>query len=274
MRVALERSLGVLAMSVLAGCAGNPYQLQSQNQVLQQQQVALQQRSQELQSRANTLDQDNQELQSLLAQARQQDKLLEDQLTAVREQLASSSAQLAQLRQDKQLTEQQAEALAASTRRRGGATITANSSFRRSLPAVNVPGIEVRPDGDVVRIELPAARLFQPGNAILQPAAGVLIDSVAAEVARVYPGQAIGVEGHTDSDPVRAAPGANEHLSVGRAMAVYQHLITHTQLQPGQLFVVGHGSNHPVVSNATPAGKQRNSRVELVVYPEKAPGGQ
>jgi len=25
-----------------------------------------------------------------------------------------------------------------------------------------------------------------------------------------------------------------------------------------------------VVSNATPAGKQRNRRVELVVYPEKA----
>ena len=34
-------------------------------------------------------------------------------------------------------------------------------------------------------------------------------------------------------------------------------------------FVVGHGSNHPVVSNATPAGKERNRRVELVVYPEQ-----
>lgn len=272
MRVALVRSLAILAVSALAGCAGNPYQLQSQNQVLQQQQIASQQRSQELQARATTLDQDNQELQSLLAQARQQDKLLEDQLAAVREQLSSTSAQLAQTRQEKQLTEQQAEAVAAAARRRGGAIITANSSFRRSLPAINVPGIEVRPDGDVVRIELPASRLFQPGNAILQPAAGVLIANVAAEIVRVYPGQIVGVEGHTDSDPVRAAPGANEHLSVGRSMAVYQELISRTQLQPSQLFVAGHGSNHPVVSNATPAGKQRNNRVELVIYPDKAPG--
>src|SRR6185295_2903387 len=206
-----------------------------QNQVLQQQQIALQQRTQELQARANTLDQDNEQLQAMLAQARQQDKLLQDQLAAVRDQLSSTSTLLGQLRSDKEMTEQQAEALAAANRRRGGAVITANSSFHRSLPAVTVPGIEVRPDGDVVRIELPSNKLFQQNNAVFQPSAGVLIDSVAAEIARVYPGQIVGVEGHTDSDPVRAAPGANQHLSVGRAMAVYQHLITRSQLQQGQL---------------------------------------
>ena len=36
------------------------------------------------------------------------------------------------------------------------------------------------------------------------------------------------------------------------------------------MFIVGHGANQPVVSNATAAGKARNSRVELVIYPEKA----
>ncbi len=35
------------------------------------------------------------------------------------------------------------------------------------------------------------------------------------------------------------------------------------------MFIVGHGSDHPVVSNATAAGKEPNDRVELVVYPEK-----
>ena len=29
---------------------------------------------------------------------------------------------------------------------------------------MNLPGIEVRADGDVVRVELPAARLFQTGG--------------------------------------------------------------------------------------------------------------
>ena len=36
------------------------------------------------------------------------------------------------------------------------------------------------------------------------------------------------------------------------------------------MFIVGHGANQPVVSNATAAGKARNSRVELVIYPEKS----
>jgi flagellar motor protein MotB len=268
---ACSLALGVLAA---AGCAENPYVLQTQNQSLQQAQVALQQRVQELQSRATTLDQDNQEMQSLLAQARQQGKLVEDQLVAVREQLAGASTQLAQLREEKQLTEQQAEALAASTRRRGGAIITANSSLRKSLPGVNIPGIEVREDGDVVRIELPAARLFQPGTAAPQSSAGILLENVAAELARVYPDQIIGVEGHTESDPVRGTQGGdNQQLSVDRAMAVYQQLIARGKLQPSQLFTAGHAGNHPVVSNATPAGKARNNRVELVVYPEKR-GGQ
>ena len=268
--VAIAASLPFVVLPVLAGCANNPYALQSQNQNLQQQQVALQQRNQELQSRASTLDHDNQELETLLAQTRQQTKVLDDQLAAVREQLAGTSAQLAQLRDEKQLTDKQTEALMASTRRQKGAKITANSSLQRSLPAVNLPGIEVRADGDVVRIELPASRLFQTGSTVLQPVAGALLDSVAAEVARAYPDQKIGVEGHTDADFMRSPQGGdNQQLSVARATAVYQYLAARGQIPANRMLIVGHGSNQPVVSNATAAGKARNSRVELVVYPDK-----
>jgi flagellar motor protein MotB len=272
------RSLYWLAVPLLAGCTQNPYLLQTQNQSLTQQRLALEQRSRELEGRATTLDKDNQELQTLLAQSRQQTQLMEDQLAAVREQLSSATAQLSnttvqlgQLQQDKQQVERQSEQLVAATRRRGGATITANNSVRRSLSAMNLPGLEVRPDGDVVRIELPSAKLFPGGSTLLTPAGTSLIDACASEVGRVFPGQIIGIEGHTDNEPVRS-PGGNHQLSVARAMAVYQHLTSRGQFPPGQLFVAAHGGNHPVVSNATPAGHERNNRVELVVYPEKSGG--
>ena len=32
---------------------------------------------------------------------------------------------------------------------------------------------------------------------------------------------------------------------------------------------IGHGANHPVVSNASEEGKRRNRRIEFVVYPER-----
>ena len=54
-----------------------------------------------------------------------------------------------------------------------------------------------------------------------------------------------------------------------RAAAVFDFLTTRTPLKEGQLFIVAHGANHPLVSNATAAGRTRNRRVELVIYPER-----
>jgi flagellar motor protein MotB len=242
---------------------------------MQQQQLALQQRNNELQSRASALDRDNQELGTLLAQTRQQNSLTEDQLAAMRDQLATVTAQLAQVREEKHLSDKQTEALVASAKRRSGAQITANNSLQRGLQTIAIPGVEVRADGDVIRVELPAGRLFQPGTAAMQPVAGTLVDTVTMELVRAYPQQTIGVEGHTDSDFIRTPQGFdNQQLSVAQATAVYQYIVSRGQIPATRLFIVGHGSNHPVASNATAAGKARNARVELVVYPETPTGGR
>jgi chemotaxis protein MotB len=176
---------------------------------------------------------------------------------------------LAALKEQKQLSEKQVEQMAQAARRRTGAVITANSSLSRSLPGANLPGIEVRTDGDVIRIELPADKLFNSGATTLAPQGAALLDGVVAEILRIYPDQMIGIEGHTDSEP-NSAQVDNLQFSAGRAMAVYQHLTSRRQFGANQLFTVGHGSNHPIVSNGTPSGRARNNRVELVVYPEKA----
>jgi len=261
--------LAPLALA-LTGCAENPYMLQSQIQQQQQQQLALTQQNNELRSRTSTLDQDNQELETLLAQSRQQARMLEDQVAAMREQLGSTTTQLASLRDELGSTESRARLLEASAQRRAGATIRVNNSLRSSLETIQIEGVEIRQDADVIRIELPGSKLFAPGSGRLLPDASRYVEQVAGEVARHYPNQIIGVEGHTDTDPILNSQWSNNHqLSVGRAMAVYDHLVTRTTLRAEQLFVVGHGANHPVVSNATPAGKERNRRVELVIYPER-----
>jgi flagellar motor protein MotB len=258
-------------LAVTLGCAQNPQLTQGQLQSLQQQQFAVTQQNQELQTRATTLDRDNQELAALLAQARQQSRVYEDQSAALREQLTGTTAQLTQLRDEYQQTTRKTETLVATAKRKASATIPVNNSLARQVPSINIPGVESRVDGDVVRIELPGNQLFAPGGAQLLPQAMPLIQKVADEIASAYPQHIVGVEGHTDSDPIQSGRWANNHqLSVGRAMAVYDQLSNRrTRLSPEQLFVVGHGPNHPVVSNATPSGKERNRRVELVIYPER-----
>ena len=262
--------LGIVLLASGAGCAQSPMVLQGQVQTLQQQQTTLAQRNQELQSRASTLDQDNQELQTLLSQSQQQTRLLEDQVAVIREQLGGTTAQLAKLKQQPIEVEKKTEAWTASTKGQPGAKITTNSSLQNRLPAIRIPGVQVRADGDVVRIELPSGRLFQPGGARLSPDGTSMLDQVTAEIVRTYPDQMVMIEGHTDSDPLVPGRWQTSHqLSIGQAMAVYDQLAARSRLRPAQMVVMGYGPNHPVVSNGTAAGKERNRRVELVIYPER-----
>jgi flagellar motor protein MotB len=257
-------------LTALAGCADNAMVLQGRVAQFQREQTAMTRQNQQLQDRATALDRDNQEMGTLLAQSRQQSKVLEDQLAALREQLRGVTSQLAQVQTEKQSVDKKAQALTASMQRQGGVAITPNNSFLQTLPTIRVQDVNVRRDGDVIRVELPGSRLFDPAGVQLRQGAANLVADVAAELRRTYPDQIIGIEGHTDTDPVAGGLWRNNHqLSAARAMAVYDVIVASGRFRADQVFVVGHGANHPVVSNATSEGKQRNRRVELVIYPER-----
>lgn len=270
--LAWARWLAALALPVLAGCAENSMVLKGQVDRIRQEQVAISRQKEELQSRATRLDRDNQDLVNQLTQSKQQSKILEDRLGVIRDQFSASNAQLARLRDDKKSSEQKVQALSASLQRQGGTPITPNNSLLQTLPAINVPDVNVRRDGDVIRIELPAHRVFEPNGPRLLPGTSTVVLSIAGEVLRTYPNQIIGIEGHADSDPAGGQGQAGNHLSIQRAVVVYDALVNQGRVNPAQLFVAGHGGNHPVLSNATPTGKKRNARVELVVYPDTVGG--
>jgi len=256
-----NRTAGANGAGAVGGFAG-------QQQTQQMQLIA--QQSQEYQTRAQSLDKDNQELESLLAQSRQQIQLLTDEVTATRDQLRTTTEQLLAVRDDNQQLKTKTTALVASSRQRAGAEIRANNSLMKNLTLGQIPGVSVRQDGDVVRAEITGDQVFMPGSNYLKNGADQLIQSVAAELRRNFPDQIIGIEGHTDNTPTHSQQfPSNHHLSAAQALAVYNSLMQRGTIAAQQLFVIGHGANHPVVSNATDAGKARNRRVEFVVYPER-----
>ena len=53
-----------------------------------------------------------------------------------------------------------------------------------------------------------------------------------------------------------------------QALAVFDILTRRNHLPARQLFVMGLGANHPRASNATDAGRAKNRRIELVIYPQ------
>ncbi|REJ65931.1 MAG: hypothetical protein DWQ31_16270 [Planctomycetota bacterium] len=236
---------------------------------------------QQLQSRISSLDRINEETERQLADSRQQRLLLENQLASrqaeldkLRDRLKTTTAQLVQARDQATAAEQRAQQAIAATRSRGGAVITANNSLNQQLPQWNLPGVTVARDADVVRVRIASSSLFGANSATLAGGATSTLDRIASELARTYPDQIIGIEGHTDNS--QQQPGgpwvSNHHLSTAQAMAVYNHLIGAGLLRSGQLHVAGHGANHPLYSNTSAEARAANRRIEVVVYPERASG--
>ncbi len=264
--------------------------LQQQADIVRQQQQELAGMA-ELRRRALEMDANNRDLLAQLAQAQQQNRLYEDQTRLLKQQLSDTSSQLAttlrsqaqasqqlqtvqsesaqRIQQARLEAQQRMQELEATMARRGGATIRANSSVRQKLALITINGIQVRQDGDVIRIELPSDQIFVPGTAQLNPQASEIVDRVANAVRQNYSRQIIGIEAHTDRGPLQnSAWSSNHQLSAAQAMAVFEQLTQRHEFGMQQLFVLGHGPNYPVASNGTPAGQQRNRRVEIVVYPE------
>lgn len=233
----------------------------------QQQTLAAQ--MQTLQQRADALDRDNQELESLLAERGQQMQLMRDQTIAMQDQLKVTTDRLASLQSDNQQLQNRTQALTASVQQPARAEIRANNTLLKPLQSTNLPGVSVRQDGDTIRVTIAGDSLFMPGTPQWQSGADQTLRQVTSDLMTNYPDHLIGIEGHTDNGGTRSSQYPTpHHLSVAQATAVYELLRQSLGAAPEQLFVIGHGANHPVVSNATPAGQAQNRRIELVVYPE------
>ena len=270
-RIALPRPMmpiACMALGVLAaGCTQNPYVTPQQAAPWQQPLEGGQGQARDLTRRAGELDANNRDLHAQLAQSRQQVDLLREQVTLLQKQLSDSAQRLQDLQVAKQQAQQQFESLQASTTRRGGAIITANSSLQQTLRKIELQGLQVRQDGDLIRIELPADQLFAPGTAQLIGSAYPILDRAASELAKNYPRQIIAIEGHTDSILLQGGI-SNHQLAAAQAMAVFDQLTRRNRLPSRQFFLMAHGPNRPRASNATQAGQAQNRRMELVIHPE------
>lgn len=123
--------------------------------------------------------------------------------------------------------------------------------------------VTVRRTARAVEVEFRADILFSSGSATLGPAASDAIRQLAA-VLRTYTNP-VRVEGHTDDVPISTATfPSNWELSAARAASVV-HLIANEGVDPALLAVLGFGEFRPLQSNDTPAGRNANRRVLIVI---------
>ena len=117
-----------------------------------------------------------------------------------------------------------------------------------------------RIDEETLRVNFDSDILFAVDSATLSAGSKAELDDFAG-VMNEYPKSAILIQGHTDST------GSEEHnmkLSERRAQSVFNHLLLR-QIDPSRMAAVGYGEGYPVADNDTPAGRQLNRRVTILV---------
>ena len=130
------------------------------------------------------------------------------------------------------------------------------------LPEVNLSGITVRGNEDYQVYGVEEKVLFDTDKATIKPSAAEALKQISASIAKRYAGKDVQVQGFADS---RGDKSYNRELSQQRAEAVKNYLVTTDKLPADHLSTEAFGESQPVASNATPAGRQENRRVEIAV---------
>jgi len=146
-------------------------------------------------------------------------------------------------------------------------TLRLEKEMSRAIAALKMPeDISVRRDDRGVVISIGDNVLFDVGQATIKESSARALSAIATVIAGV-PNNVV-VEGHTDNIPVgsmRSKYASNWELSTARATSILRYFISNYSLPAERFSASGYAEFRPVASNATPQGRTKNRRVDIVL---------
>jgi len=149
----------------------------------------------------------------------------------------------------------------------------------KELVETHMPDIEdqisIEEGENEVVIRLMGESTFDSGKAEIRTEVKPLLKK-AGQLLNAANGDII-VAGHTDNVPIHTDQfPSNLRLSIARAAAVAEFLLTHSAIDPRRLSTMGFGEYRPITSNATEKGRRQNRRVEIILgnLPTRAANAQ
>ena len=150
------------------------------------------------------------------------------------------------------------------------ATVTQVDRIRTALVQdIQSGSVSVGIKGEFIVVEINNAVLFEPGKAETRPE----FIPVAGRIASAFRDEQgpIRIVGHTDNVRPRQSSTykSNYDLSVARAEAVEKALAPELG-ETSRVSLEGKGEDEPIADNATPDGRAKNRRVEVMIRREDA----
>ncbi len=130
--------------------------------------------------------------------------------------------------------------------------------LRQELVGTGVQVAEL--DNNQVQLIMPSNILFDFDSSVFKTNFNQTLDSVS-KVLKEYDKTHIIIAGYTDNI---GSESYNNKLSLKRAQAVSDYLVLRG-ISPARISVYGYGSQYPIASNNTEAGRSQNRRVTITL---------
>ncbi len=183
-------------------------------------------------------------------------------------QLNQSQEEIA--KQQQRLQEQQArmQQLQALIDQQKLATEALRSKIAEAMKGFTSDQLSVFTKNGRVYVSMQESLLFPSGSAVVNPKGKEALGTLAAALNQ-NPDINVMVEGHTDSVAIKTAKYEdNWALSVGRSTAITRILTTDYGVTPTRITATGRSQFEPIADNATPEGRARNRRTEIILAPK------
>lgn len=241
-------TVGLLTILLLPSCVSKKRFTQAEGTIsdLRRQNRELNDDISNLKGRLQLMEEANQ---SAASQIDEKDKMI----GANQQQLAEQQERLRQLQelidrqkaQTERLREKMAKAL-------GGFTSDQLSVFTKN---------------GKVYVSLSEKLLFPSGSAVVNTEGKEAVAKVA-EALNENMDINVNIEGHTDTVPIRIKFEDNWALSVARSTAIVRLLTNDYKVDPVRITASGRSQYEPIADNATPEGRAKNRRTEIILAPK------
>jgi chemotaxis protein MotB len=228
------------------------------------------------QARYDALAAENARLKSELADAGKRNEQLKGDLTLKSGELGKTIAELRQrvstLEGDNaRLTQELGEAQKAREEKVREVSSTYEQLVAKMKGEIDKGQVTISELKGKLTVNMVEAVLFDSGMAEVKPD-GLVVLSKVIEILKTVNDKSIRIEGHTDNKPIVGALTqrypTNWELSAARAINVARYL-QKQGIEPANLSSAAFGEFKPVADNATPEGRAKNRRIEIVLVPKE-----
>ena len=227
-------------------------------------------------ARYNALDTESARLKGELADAGKRNEQLTADRTQLERTLTMKSGELGQrvstLEGDNaRLTKELAEAQQAREEKMREVSSTYEQLVAKMKGEIDKGQVTISELKGKLTVNMVEAILFDSGKAEVKPEGLVVLGKVI-EILKTVTDKSIRIEGHTDNKPIvgpltQRYP-TNWELSAARAINVARY-VQKQGIEPTKLSAAAFGEFKPVADNATPEGRAKNRRIEIVMVPKE-----